>query len=373
MPVEVLVNIPLIDLRLQYMSIKKEIDAAIANVLENSAFVGGKHVLEFEEAFAAFCRTKHCVGVGNGTDALFIVLKCLGVGPGDEVITVANSFIATAEAASLTGAKVVFVDCDDITYTIDIKQVESAISDRTKAIIPVHLYGHPANMEELMKVADGHGLHVVEDAAQAHGSEVRGKRVGTFGVASCFSFYPGKNLGAYGDAGAIVTDDAALAARCRMFANHGRLKKYDHELEGVNSRLDGLQAAVLTVKLKYLEGWTEKRRSAAQNYRELLGDGGLILPVEKPEARHVYHLFVVRVPNRDKVQAHLKEKGIATGIHYPISLPNLQAYKYLGYKPENFPLSSKFSNEILSLPMYPELTRSQIEYISSSVLEAIGL
>jgi dTDP-4-amino-4,6-dideoxygalactose transaminase len=356
-------KVPLVDLQAQYRSIKNEIDQAMASVINDAGFVGGKYVKQFEEEFAAFCVAKHCIGVGNGTDALFIALRSLGVGKGDEVITAANSFIATSEAITMAGAKVVFVDCDSRTYNIDIKKISSAITPRTKAIIPVHLYGQPADLAALQTIAREHDLLLVEDAAQAHGAEFEGKRVGSFGDMACFSFYPGKNLGAYGDGGAIVTNNEELAMKCRMFGNHGRVKKYDHEFEGVNSRLDGLQAAILSVKLRHLEEWTKKRREIAQIYSELLKNSEVMTPVEAVGVKHIYHLYVVRIPQRDAVQAVLKAKGIETGIHYPIPLPHLQAYRYLGHTSEDFPVTTKYSREILSLPMYPELSEDQIEYV----------
>lgn len=364
-------QIPFLDLKKQYKAIKQEIDEAIADVIKKTAFVGGEHVKRFEEEFASFCGAEYCVGVGNGTDALFIALKALGIGDGNEVITSANSFIATAEAITLTGAKVVFVDCDPQTYNIDVKKIPSAITPRTKAIIAVHLYGQPADMVTLQKVAREYRLYMIEDAAQAHGAEINGQRVGCLGHVACFSFYPGKNLGAYGDAGAIVTNDEELAIRCRMIGNHGRVKKYDHDFEGVNSRLDGLQAAILSVKLKHLEEWTKKRRERADIYKDFLQDTEVNIPVEAVGVKHVYHLYVVRVPSRDTVQAALKKKGINTGIHYPIALPNLKAYEYLGYGPQNFPVATQYSKEILSLPIYPELSRSQIEYICKQLLDAV--
>jgi len=365
-------QVPFVDLQLQYHSIKEEIDQAIANVTEDAAFIGGKYLKRFEEEFADFCRAKCCVGVGNGTDALYVALRALGIGKGDEVITVANSFIATAEAISMTGARVVFVDCDPQTYNIDVQKIPALITTRTRAIVGVHLYGQPANMQMLKNITEAHGLFLVEDAAQAHGAEVNGQRVGTFGHLACFSFYPSKNLGAYGDAGAIVTNNEELAIKCRMIANHGRTEKYDHQFEGVNSRLDGLQAAILSVKLKHLESWTERRRSIAAIYRDLLKDSGAVTPVEAEGVRHVYHLYVVKVPEREAVQAFLRENGIATGIHYPIALPNLQAYRYLGYKPEDFPIATLYSKEILSLPLYPELTRPQLEYVCSHLKSVLN-
>lgn len=364
-------QVPFADLKAQYDSIREEIDSAMAAVIAESAFIGGKYARGFEEAFAAFCGVKYAVGVGNGTDALHIALRSLGVGPGDEVITAANTFIATAEAITMTGARVVFVDCDPETYAIDVRKIPAAITPRTKAIIPVHLYGRPADMPALIRIAEERGLFLVEDAAQAHGAEIDGRRVGTFGKLACFSFYPGKNLGAYGDAGAIVTDDEALAVQCRMIANHGRIQKYDHDFEGINSRLDGLQGAILHVKLGHLEAWTERRNSRAALYGELLRGSGVVTPVASPGMRHVYHLYVVRVPGRGAVQAVLKEAGIATGVHYPIALPRLAAYRYLGHRPEDFPVANRYAGEILSLPMFPEMTDEQVAYVCDVLRRAV--
>jgi dTDP-4-amino-4,6-dideoxygalactose transaminase len=365
-------KIPFVDLWAQYQSIKHEIDSAMETVIKSSSFIGGKYVKQFEEDFAAYCRAKFCVGVGNGTDAIYIALRALGIGPGDEVITVANSFIATSEAITMTGARVVLVDCDPHTYNIDCGKVTAAITPRTKAIVPVHLYGQPADMNTLKTIARDHNLYIVEDAAQAHGAEYNGFRVGTLGNASCFSFFPGKNLGAYGDGGAIVTNNEELALRCRMIANHGRIKKYDHDFEGINSRLDGLQAAILSVKLKYLEEWTEKRRYAASVYNDFLKDQNILIPYTPEGIRHVYHLYVIRIDNREKIQSKLNDMGISTGIHYPIATPNLQAYKYLGYETSDFPIATKYSQEILSLPMFPELTMEQIEYVCSHLEASIN-
>jgi dTDP-4-amino-4,6-dideoxygalactose transaminase len=358
-------------LKSQYHSIREEIDGAMAAVIADSAFIGGKYAKAFEEAFAAFCGAKYCVGVGNGTDALHIALRSLGVGPGSEVITAANTFIATAEAITMAGARVVFVDCDPETYNIDVRKVSAAVTPRTKAILPVHLYGQPADMAALAKIAKEKGLFLVEDAAQAHGAQIAARRVGTFGELACFSFYPGKNLGAYGDAGAIVTNDEALAVRCRMIANHGRIRKYDHDFEGINSRLDGLQGAILHVKLRHLEAWTDRRRSRAVLYDELLKDSGVVMPVATPGMRHVYHLYVVRVPDRDDVQAALKAAGIATGVHYPIALPSLAAYRYLGHRQEDFPVANRYAGEILSLPMFPEMTDDQVAYVCDVLRRAV--
>jgi len=364
-------QIPFVDLVKQYRSLKREIDRAIQDVICDAAFIGGKYVEQFEDSFARYCCAQYCVGVGNGTDAIYIALRALGIGPGDEVITVANSFIATSEAITMTGAKVVFVDCDEHTYNIDVTKITDAITSRTRAIVPVHLFGQPAAMWEIKKVAAEYGLFIVEDAAQAHGAEIDGQRVGTFGDAACFSFFPGKNLGAYGDAGAIVTNNESLAVKCRMIANHGRIKKYDHEFEGINSRLDGLQASILHVKLAYLDSWIESRRRHAKLYRELLANADLVVPEESLSVKHVYHLFVIRVQNREAVQRLLKDNGISTGVHYPIPLPRLQAYRHLCYDPGAFPLATKYSEEILSLPIYPELRNEEIEYVCDHLLQAV--
>lgn len=364
-------TIPLVDLQTQYRLIKDEIDAAIAQVLAGAAFIGGSGVQTFEAAFATYCDSRHCIGVGNGTDALFIALKTLGIGSGDEVITVANSFIATAEAITLTGAQVVFIDIDPQTYNIDTSKIEAAITAKTRAIIPVHLYGQPVEMAPILDIARRYDLKIIEDCAQAHGADYQGRRVGSLGDMGCFSFYPGKNLGAYGDAGAIVTDNDDYALKARMFANHGRLAKYDHEQEGINSRLDGIQAAVLKVKLPYLDHWTEQRRRHAYRYNELLQGTTLVTPVEITDVRAVYHLYVIRVQAglRQGLQNYLHSKGIATGIHYPIALPFLKAYAGLQYRKTDFPVAAAAAQEILSLPIYPELEAAQIDYIAASIRE----
>ncbi|MRR35576.1 DegT/DnrJ/EryC1/StrS family aminotransferase, partial [bacterium] len=358
-------------LKKQYESIKTEIDAVISEVLSKTAFIGGPYVKDFEEAFARFCGVRHCIGVGNGTDALFIALRALGIGPGDEVITVANSFIATSEAITMAGAKVVFADIDPVSYNIDPKRIEEKVTPRTKAIVPVHLYGHPADMGAITAIARKHGLRIVEDAAQAHGAEYEGRRVGSLGDMACFSFYPGKNLGAYGDAGAIVTDDDGLALQARMFANHGRISKYDHEMEGINSRLDGLQAAILRIKLSHLPEWTERRRRNARLYHRHLSGLPLVTPAEGKNVRSVYHLYVVRVESaqREGLQAFLQDHGISTGIHYPIALPNLKAYEYMSAGSDVCREATKASGEILSLPMFPELEEEQIVYITGKIGE----
>ncbi|MDT8366717.1 MAG: DegT/DnrJ/EryC1/StrS family aminotransferase [bacterium] len=362
-------NIPFVDLKSQYTSIKDEIDSAIADVIENTAFVGGPFLKRFEDAFAAFCGTRNCIGVGNGTDSLFIALKAKGIGEGDEVITAANSFIATSGAITMAGARVVFVDIIPETYNMDVSMLESRITPKTKAIISVHLYGQPVDMDPIMEIARKHDLVVIEDAAQAHGAEYKGRRVGTLGDMASFSFYPGKNLGAYGDGGALVTDDKELASKARMFANHGRADKFGHIFEGVNSRLDGLQAAILAAKLNHLEEWTESRRKNAYLYNKYLKDSNVITPIEIDNVRAVYHLYVVRVDaeKRTALQEFLKSSGIATGIHYPIALPNLKAYEYLGHTESDFPVASKMSSEIMSLPMFPELAEEQIAFVAEKI------
>ncbi|MDP3948020.1 MAG: DegT/DnrJ/EryC1/StrS family aminotransferase [bacterium] len=355
-------EIPLVDLKVQYRSIKSEIDAAISSVLQDAVFIKGRYVDEFERHFADYLGIRHCIGVGNGTDAIFIALKMLGVGSGDEVITAANTFIATSEAISLAGAKPVFVDCNPETYNIDTERVEAAITPRTKAVIPVHLYGQSADMDPILALAEKHNLTIVEDAAQAHGATYGGRKAGTFGACATFSFYPGKNLGAYGDGGAIVTNDDALAQKMRMFANHGRKDKYLHEFEGVNSRLDALQAAILDVKLKHLEHWIERRRAVARRYDEALR-GIVETPKAMADARHAYHLYVIRVNDREKVQKKLLEDGIGTGVHYPVPLPLLPAYRHLGHQAKDFPVASRLAGEILSIPINESMEQPQVDYV----------
>lgn len=368
-------HIPLMDLKAQYLSIKGEIDAAMQSVLQAGMFVGGAPVTEFENAFAKAIGIQNCVGCGNGTDAIFLALTALGIGAGDEVATVANTFIATAEAISMTGARPVFIDCDPKTYNIDIVKLENVLaqSRKIKAIVPVHLYGSPADMPAIMSLASRYNIKVVEDCAQAHLAQINGQNVGTFGHLSTFSFYPGKNLGAYGDAGAVLSRDAEVAKRVRMWANHGRVTKYDHAFEGINSRLDTLQAAILSVKLKYLPDWTNKRIEKATLYSKLLSDSkNIICPEVLPRARHVFHLYVVRVQNRDRVLAELNEAGIQALVHYPIALPMMKAYEYLKTPIENFPMAKQCQDEVLSLPLYPELSASQIHKVCEKLREAVG-
>ena len=364
-------HIPLVGLFDQYQTIKPEIDAAIQNIITSSAFVGGDEVRRFEKEFAAYCEAKACVGVGNGTDALYLTLRALGIGPGDEVITVAHTFIATSEAISMTGATPIFIDVLADTLLMDPALIEPAITPRTKAIVPVHLYGQSCDMDAIMQIARKHGLKVVEDAAQAHGGRWRGQRVGSIGDAATFSFYPGKNLGAFGDAGAVVSQDEELIERIRMLANHGRLEKYTHKMEGVNSRLDGMQAAILRVKLRYLDEWNAKRRQIADAYREQLVERGIKLPTVQANAEPVWHLFVIRVSDRERLQSLLKEEGIASGIHYPVPLHEQPAYedRRASY---NLPATERAAQEVLSLPMYPELNQEQIEAVCNAVTAAFA-
>jgi len=368
-------QIPLVDMKSQYKYIKDEIDAAIQEVIATSAFIGGPYVRAFEEAFARFCGVKHCIGVGNGTDALFIALKSLGIGVGDEVITAANSFIATSEAITATGARVVFCDIDPQTYNIDVSLIEAKITPQTKVVIPVHLYGQPADMDPIMELARRYRLKIVEDAAQAHGARYKGQMVGSLGDVACFSFYPGKNLGAYGDGGAIVTKDDELALTIRMFANHGRVDKYDHKIEGMNSRLDGLQAAILSVKLRYLEEWNEARRQLAYLYNDLLADSDIVTPVELENTRSVYHLYVVRLRNdaRDLVCQALLQRGIGVGIYYPIALPSLKAYSHLSEEERCCPEATLASQEILSLPLFAELKKAEVQYIAEAIKKSYAV
>jgi dTDP-4-amino-4,6-dideoxygalactose transaminase len=361
--------VPFLDLKRQYREIQGEIDDAIRSVILDTAFVGGARIAEFEESFADFVHAEHCVGVANGTDALEIALEVTCPDEGGEVVVPANSFIATSEAASRSGLQVVFADVDTRTYVLDPDDVRRRITPRTRAIVAVHLYGHPAPMDELGAIAADHGLVLIEDAAQAHGSELGARRIGSIGTVATFSFYPGKNLGAYGDAGAITTNDPDLARKMRMLANHGRLAKYDHAFEGRNSRLDGLQAAVLTVKLRHLEEWTERRRELAALYRSRLADvGDLVLPVEAPGARHVYHLFVVRTESRDALRRWLKERGVSTGVHYPVALPRLGAYSEHPQHHEGF-RSVPMSDRLLSLPMGDSIRKDEVERVSALIIE----
>lgn len=360
-------KIPFVDLHAQYLSIKQEVDAAIQRVIADTAFVGGPVVREFEEAYAADYGVKHCIAVANGTDAIYIALKMLGVGVGHEVITTAHSWISTSETVTQAGARPVFVDVDEF-FTLDADRIEAKITPATKAIIPVHLFGQPADMTRIMAIAKKHRLLVIEDCAQAHYATWKGQRVGTFGDAATFSFYPGKNLGAYGDAGAIVTNDDSLATRMRMYANHGALKKHDHQMEGINSRLDGLQAAILMAKLPHIHEWTKRRQQVAAWYDALFAcEQNVIIPRIRSGGMHVYHLYVVKVEGRERLVEGLAQQGIQTGVHYPVPLPMMPAYRYLEGRPDQFPKAVHNAPRILSLPIYPELSRAQVEFIVQAV------
>ncbi|HDS1758577.1 DegT/DnrJ/EryC1/StrS family aminotransferase [Pseudomonas sp. M5] len=356
-----------LDLHSQYLSIREDIDAAIAGVLANSSFIGGQGVAAFEQEFASYCDAKFCLGVGNGTDALEIALEALALPAGSEVLVPGNSFIASSEAVTRCGHKVVFVDNHEASYVLDIEDVLRKITPNTKAIIAVHLYGHPCDMKRLKEIAAEKGIFIIEDCAQAHGAEFEGKRVGGLGDIAAFSFYPGKNLGAYGDGGAIVTNNEALAIKCRQIANHGRIAKYDHAFEGRNSRLDGLQAAILSVKLKHLNAWTSKRIDIADRYMQALsGIAGLTLPVRQDWAKQVYHLFVVRTQQRDELKAFLERAGIETGVHYPKALPKLQAYSYLEQVDSTANYYAQDST-LLSLPIGEHLSFEQVDVVIRAV------
>ena len=363
-------KIPFLDLKIQYQSIKEEIDEAIQIVLENTAYVLGKPVTDFENAFAAVHNGKHCVGVSSGTDGNHMALWALDIGPCDEVIIPVNTFIATAWGVTLNGAKPVFVDCDPISYNIDPSKIEEAITEKTKAIIAVHLYGQAADMDPLKEIAEKNKLFLVEDAAQAHLGEYKGQKIGALSHASSFSFYPGKNLGAFGEAGAVMTNNDELADKFKMLRDHGAHQKYNHIMYGHNYRMEGIQGAVLGVKLKYLPVWTQNRRNVADRYNELLnGVDYIIKPHEMEYAKHVYHLYVIQVKGsgRDKLMAYLQDNGIASGLHYPIPLHLQPCFKDLDYKKGDFPVSEELAQNGLSLPIYPEMTEEQIIYITDTI------
>lgn len=361
-------RVPFVDLSAQYKSIKKEIDSAIQRVINDTSFIGGEEVNRFEKNFAELYGSRHCVSVANGTDSLYIIMKMLGIGIGDEVITASNSWISSSETISQTGARPVFIDIDPVFYSLNEDQLEKSINSKTKAIIPVHLHGQMCDMEKIMEIAERYNLFVIEDCAQSHFSEYKGVRAGLRGIASSFSFYPGKNLGAYGDAGCILTDDEELSNKFRMFARHGALRKHEHVIEGINSRMDGLQAGVLNVKLVNILNWTEQRIANAAKYSQRLCNVKEIsCPQVRPASKHTFHLYVIRTDRRDELAAFLKEQGIETAIHYPTALPNLPAYSYLGYNKKDFPVASEYQSQILSLPMYPELTEEMIDHVSDSI------
>ncbi len=360
--------IPFVDLKAQYTGIKNEVDAAVLGILESCQFTLGSEVAAFEEEFSTYCQAEYGIGVNTGTSALHLALLAAGIGHNDEVITVPFTFVATVAAIYYTGAKPVFVDIDPRTFTIDVKAIEGAITERTKAILPVHLYGQPADMDPILDIAKRHGLVVIEDAAQAHGAEYKGRRVGSIGDMGCFSFYPGKNLGAYGEGGMVVTNNADYTRTIRMLRDWGAEQKYQHVLKGYNYRLEGIQGAVLRVKLRHLEAWTEARRAVAANYNALFSDSEVQTPEAMSYARHVYHIYAIRTQQRSEWQQALQAKGIQTGIHYPIPVHLLPAYADLGYIQGDFPHSEQAANEVLSLPMFPELSRAQCEEVSEAVM-----
>ena len=370
-------EVPFLDLKAQYNSIKDEIDTAIQKVLDNTAFILGPSVSEFEKEFAKIHNVKYCLGTSSGTDGNHLALWSLGIESGDEVIIPANTFIATAWGATLCGAKPVFVDCHPKSYNIDPSKVERAITKKTKAIVAVHLYGQPADMDALKKITEEYKIHLVEDAAQAHLAKYRGKKVGGLSEVTSFSFYPGKNLGAYGEAGAVVTNNEDIFNKVKKLREHGQSKKYYHDSFGHNYRMEGIQGAVLNVKLKYIEKWTDDRRRVAQRYKDLLGNcEQIILPSEMPDHEHVYHLYVIKVNKgniqknheaRDGLQSYLQDKKISTGLHYPVPLHLQECFKYLDYKKGDFPETEMLAESGLSLPMYPELSDKQIEYVADSI------
>lgn len=361
-------SIPLVDLKAQYEPLREEILAAIADVLDGMHLFLGPQQRKFEEEYAAFCGVANCITASNGTDAIELALRALGIGPGDEVITQPNSFIATGEAISAAGATPVFADVDPLTATLDPSQLEAAITPRTKAIIPVHLYGHPADMDAIMAIAKAHQLRVIEDACQAHGASIDGRRAGSLGDIGCFSFYYSKNLGAYGEGGAVTTSDPEVAERVRLYRDHGSRVRYEHDVIGRNARMDEIQAAILGIKLQYLEQWNDARRRNARLLSEALADTSVATPRPAREGvREVFHLYVVRHPRRDELKSFLEEHGVATGIHYPRPIHLQPAYAYLGHKPGEFPVTERLAEQSLSLPMYAELTEEHITYIADTI------
>ena len=359
--------IPFVDLQAQYRSIKAEVDGAIARVVENTSFILGREVEAFEAAFAEYVGARFCVGVNSGTAAIQLAVMACGLGNGDEVIVPANTFFASAEAVSTAGCTPRFVDADPISYNLDVNRLEAALTERTRAIMPVHLYGQAADLDPIFELAERHKLIVIEDAAQAHGSRYKGKRVGALARAGCFSFYPGKNLGAYGEGGAVVTNDEEVARRVRLLRDHGSAHKYHHEVIGYNFRLEGIQGAVLGVKLRHLDKWNALRREHAARYGELLSGARLTLPREMPYAGHIYHLYVVQTEAREALQHTLSEAGVQTGIHYPIPIHLQPAYAHLGYQAGDFPEAERQATRVLSLPMFPELTEEQIMRVAEAI------
>jgi dTDP-4-amino-4,6-dideoxygalactose transaminase len=365
------VKVRFVDLSAQHKPLESELKEVFSRVLANGSFVLGPEVGKFEKMFASYCQAEHCVTVTNGTAALQLVLQGLGVGPGDEVITVAHTFIATAEAINAAGARPVFVDIDPLSYTMDPTKLEKAIASKTRAIIPVHLYGQPADMDAINTIAAKHGIPVIEDSCQAHGAEYKGRRTGSLGKAACFSFYPSKNLGACGEGGAVTTNDAELAKRIRMLRDHGSVKKYEHDFPAYNLRLEGLQGGVLAVKLPHLDGWNDNRRVLAARYQELFAGSKVVTPSEMSYSRHVYHLYVIVVEDREALKKALSEQGIENGLHYPVPLHLQKAYAYLGYKEGDFPVSEYVAANHVSLPMYAELPIEHAEHVAKTILEVL--
>jgi dTDP-4-amino-4,6-dideoxygalactose transaminase len=367
------IKVPFLDLRCHHQPMMTEINLAIQEVIERSAFAGGPFVAAFEKDFAAYCDVPYALGVGSGTEALWLSLLACGIGSGDEVITVPSTFMATAEAITYCGAGPVFVDVDERTYTMNPEALKKVLTKKTRAIIPVHLFGQPADMDLILEFARDHGLHVIEDACQAHGAEYKGRRVGTLGDTACFSFYPGKNLGALGEAGAVVTRNAELQEKIRIFRDHGQVRKYFHSVVGWNCRMDGIQGAVLQIKLRHLEAGNQRRIAHAARYDAALGGvEGIVIPARRSCLRHVYHVYAIRVRNRDEVMRLLADRGIAAGIHYPVPVHLQAAYQSLGYQRGAFPVAERCADEFVSLPMYPELTDTQLQTVIEGVKEAVA-
>jgi dTDP-4-amino-4,6-dideoxygalactose transaminase len=363
-------KIPFVDLKSLHSEIKDDLREVFDRVLDNSTFVLGPEVLRFEQEFAAYCGTEHCVAVNTGTAAIHLALAALSIGPGDEVITVPHTFIATAEAITAVGAKPVFIDINPVSFTMDPSLLEAAITRKTRAIIPVDLYGQVADMDPILEIANRHGIPVIEDACQAHGAEYRGRKAGAFGVAGCFSFYPGKNLGACGEGGAVTTNDADLALRIRLWRDHGSSKRYEHIFPGLNMRMEGIQGGILSVKLKYLDRWNDQRRQAASAYDKALADTDIEVPTEMDYGRHVYHLYVIQSENRDALREQLSDAGIESGLHYPTPLHFQEAYRFLGYKQGDFPVTERVKSRILSLPIYPGIDPKAVERVTSELRES---
>jgi dTDP-4-amino-4,6-dideoxygalactose transaminase len=368
------IKVPFLDLKAEHAPLRKEFDQAIREVIDSSAFAGGPFVTKFEEEFAAFCESKYAIGLGSGTEALWLTLLALGIGAGDEVITVPSSFMATAEAITYCGATPVFVDIDERTYTMDPTALEAAITKKTKALIPVHLFGQPADMDPIMEIARDNELFVIEDAAQAHGAEYKGGKAGTLGDAGCFSFYPGKNLGAFGEAGAVITNDFDLQEKIRILRDHGQVRKYHHTMIGWNCRMDGIQGAVLSVKLRHLERGNELRRAHALKYNEAFANiEELVIPTEAKYARHIYHVYAIRVQERTDLLRFLDNKGIGYGVHYPVPIHLQEAYRGLGYEKGRFPVAERTAEEFVSLPMFPGLSQTQLDLVVEAIKDCIAV